>query len=228
MPLQSIARESLNADNQSAFWHDRYTLRPAYDSLTGQALGQQQQPAAAPMAATPAGAAAAAVAASRPALPAQHDVPVFLQRQKQLILNTGKYLNVMRECRASPPRTLPLGTHLGGLGLEAVAGCCKCDARACLLPSPRSPPACPPSPRWLVRCCCTALLPQVPILLPIASAALSLCISLFTDSSSCLVICAICGTHAHICSYFASGCPSLLALNLPVCLLACLLTCRVR
>lgn len=59
-------------------------------------------------------AAAAGLAGTAARLPqAQHDVPAFLQRQKLLILNTGKYLNVMRECAAKPPHTLPLGTHLG-------------------------------------------------------------------------------------------------------------------
>lgn len=111
--LQSIKRDSLNADNQSAFWHDRYTLRLAYNSLTGEALVQPSGPATGVtgVPSTPAGAAGASARA--PSQP-QYDVPIFLQRQKQLILNTGKYLNVMRECKATPPRTLPLGTHLGG------------------------------------------------------------------------------------------------------------------
>ncbi|KAL4425465.1 hypothetical protein ABPG75_009481 [Micractinium tetrahymenae] len=107
-----IKHDSLSADNQSAFWHDRYTLRPAYDSLTGEPLVQQPAGAAAGTAAVPPTPAGAAAAAARPPPPPLHDVPVFLQRQKQLILNTGKYLNVMRECKATPPRTLPLGTHL--------------------------------------------------------------------------------------------------------------------
>ena len=134
-PLQEIKRESLNADNHSAFWHDRYTLRQAYDPVTGQplteALPQQPTSGAAAAAAASGGAqqlgsssaaagtlAAAGSAASSPGKPQQqapprHDVPVFLRRQKALILNTGKYLNVMRECQATPPRTLPLGTRLG-------------------------------------------------------------------------------------------------------------------
>lgn len=110
--LQTIKRDSLNADNQSAFWHDRYTLRPAYDSLTGQALVQQPAGAAAGVAGMPPTPAGMAAGPARPLQPL-HDVPVFLLRQKQLILNTGKYLNVMRECKAAPPRTLPLGAHLG-------------------------------------------------------------------------------------------------------------------
>ena len=95
---QGITSESLNADNQSAFWHNRYTLRSAYDPHTG-----LPRTAAAP------GAGAGA---------AVHDVPAFLQAQKGLILSTGKYLNVMRQCRATPPRTLPLGTRLGELRLQ--------------------------------------------------------------------------------------------------------------
>jgi len=91
--LQDIGRESLTADNQSAYWHERWTLRPAFNPQTGDPLQQQGGTAAGPQ--------------------PQHDVPAFLQRQKQLVLNTGKYLNVMRECAAQPPRTLPLGTHLG-------------------------------------------------------------------------------------------------------------------
>jgi hypothetical protein len=47
-----------------------------------------------------------------PPLP-RHDVPAFLQRQKRAVLDTGKYLNVMRQCGAEPPRTLPPGTRLG-------------------------------------------------------------------------------------------------------------------
>ncbi|KAL4418839.1 hypothetical protein ABPG77_001502 [Micractinium sp. CCAP 211/92] len=107
----TIKRDSLNADNQSAFWHDRYTLRPAYDSLTGQALVQQPAGAAAGVAGMPPTPAGTATGPARP-LHLLHDVPVFLQRQKQAILNTGKYLNVMRECKAAPPRALPLGAHL--------------------------------------------------------------------------------------------------------------------
>lgn len=95
MFLQDIGRESLTGDNQSAWWDERWVLRPAYNAETGAALVQ------------PSGAGGGA--GPQP----QHDVPAFLQRQKQLVLDTGKYLNVMRECTASPPRTLPLGTHLG-------------------------------------------------------------------------------------------------------------------
>ena len=117
---QEITRDSLNADNQSAFWHNRYTLRFAYDAMV--------PPAEPPPPATAAGAgsggtttAAPAVAApsvSRPTPQLPHDVPAFLQRHKQHILDTGKYLNVMRQCKAEPPRTLPVGTRLG----ECIGG----------------------------------------------------------------------------------------------------------
>jgi hypothetical protein len=121
--VQSIQRESLNADNQSAFWHDRYTLRLVYAPATAEgpeqppptpALGQQQ-----PM-----------QQQGRHPPPQQYDVPAFLMRQRDLILNTGKYLNVMRECGTKPPRTLPLGTRLGALGLgeagRLLSGPCPC------------------------------------------------------------------------------------------------------
>ncbi|PSC76155.1 Gamma-tubulin complex component 2 [Micractinium conductrix] len=123
-----ITRDSLNADNQSAFWHNRYTLRFAYDAMV--------PPAEPPPPATAAGAgsggtttAAPAVAApsvSRPTPQLPHDVPAFLQRHKQHILDTGKYLNVMRQCKAEPPRTLPVGTRLeydeGGKYALAIEG----------------------------------------------------------------------------------------------------------
>eukprot|EP00887_Chlorella_sp_A99_P000883 scaffold5.g883.t1 len=86
----SIGRDSLNADSQSAFWHDRYTLRPALDPATGVPLTRD----------------------GRPAGPPRADVPCFLARVEDAILTTGKYLNVMRECRRKPPRTLPVGVHL--------------------------------------------------------------------------------------------------------------------
>lgn len=114
---QDIGRESHTADNQSAYWHERWTLRPAFDPQTGAPLLQQ----------------GSGSASQQP----QHDVPAFLQRQKQLVLNTGKYLSVMRECAAQPPRTLPLGTHLGEwVGWawaqhEGSAHCWRAHAFAC-------------------------------------------------------------------------------------------------
>jgi hypothetical protein len=81
--------------------------QPAPAQAAAAAAASQQQSGAAGAGAGPSAAAAA------PLLVPQHDVPVFLQRQKGIILNTGKYLNVMRQCQAKPPRTLPLGTHLG-------------------------------------------------------------------------------------------------------------------
>lgn len=91
--MQGVTRDALTPDGQAGFWHARYTLRPALDPRTG-----------APAAAEP--------GSGGPG----HEVPVFLQRVKEAVLSTGKYLNIMRESGAAPARMLPLGVHLGGWG----------------------------------------------------------------------------------------------------------------
>jgi hypothetical protein len=82
-------RDSLTSDGQAAFWHTRYMLRQSLDGRMGvPAAGVGGAP--------------------------RHDVPAFLQRVKEAVLSTGKYLNVIRESGRAPARTLPLGAHLGG------------------------------------------------------------------------------------------------------------------
>lgn len=84
---KSITKTALTSDGQAAFWHARYVLRQALDGRTG-------------------------VPATEHGGEPLHEVPVFLQRMKEAVLSTGKYLNLMRESGQCPARTLPLGAHL--------------------------------------------------------------------------------------------------------------------
>ena len=49
-------------------------------------------------------------------------MPRFLAAVREPILTTGKYLNVLRECGRKPPRTLPVGVHLGEEGWAGRQG----------------------------------------------------------------------------------------------------------
>jgi hypothetical protein len=88
-PLQGIITTSLTKDGLAAFWHERHTLRTALDPLTGAPLPSSD-----------------GSPGPRP------DVPAFLFRLKDAILDTGKCINVVKSCSRDPPRTLPLGTRL--------------------------------------------------------------------------------------------------------------------
>lgn len=85
----AISNADLSADGGSAFWAEKFMLRIALDPGTG-----------APLLPDASGATV-------------HDVPVFLAKSKAAILNTGKYLNLVRSCGRQPQRPLPLGMHLG-------------------------------------------------------------------------------------------------------------------
>ncbi len=76
--MQEIGRDSINAKGQSAFWHDRYTLRRA----------ARDGAAAAPVADEFGG---SYPGASRPreGTAAPLDVPIFLDALKDTILTTG-------------------------------------------------------------------------------------------------------------------------------------------
>ena len=77
-PLQQgVKRDSVGSDGRSAFWHARYTLRPA------PAQRQEDPPPTAP-GATPAHRPYSATAA------AAFDVPSVLAPLQEVILNTGE------------------------------------------------------------------------------------------------------------------------------------------
>jgi hypothetical protein len=84
--VQGIAKDSLDDGEESAYWGRRYALRQA-----------------------PAGGAGASVYPST----SEHDVPLFLEACKGVILTTGKYLNAIRECGAQLRRPLPPDVHIG-------------------------------------------------------------------------------------------------------------------
>ena len=87
-PLQDINKDSVNKEDQSAYWYQRYSLRPLLDAQGNVTLA-------------PSGAAV-------------HDVPLFLEEAKDSILMTGKYLNAIRECGRPVERPLPSDVHIGG------------------------------------------------------------------------------------------------------------------
>ena len=87
LPLQDISKDSLNKEDQSAYWYHRYSLRPRLDAQGNVMLAST----------------GAAV----------HDVPLFLEEAKDSILMTGKYLNAIRECGRSVERPLPPDVHIG-------------------------------------------------------------------------------------------------------------------
>ena len=87
LPLQDITKDSVNKEDQSAYWYHRYSLRPLLDARGHVMLA-------------PTGAAV-------------HDVPLFLEEAKDSILMTGKYLNAIRECGRPVERPLPPDMHIG-------------------------------------------------------------------------------------------------------------------
>lgn len=87
LPLQDINKDSLNKEDQSAYWYNRYSLRPLLDAQGNITLAHT----------------GAAV----------HDVPLFLDEAKDSILMTGKYLNAIRECGRPVERPLPPDVHIG-------------------------------------------------------------------------------------------------------------------
>lgn len=86
-PLQDITKDSVNKEDQSAYWYHRYSLRPLLDPKGNVTLA-------------PTGAAV-------------HDVPLFLEEAKDSILMTGKYLDAIRECGQPVERPLPSNMHIG-------------------------------------------------------------------------------------------------------------------
>lgn len=74
--------------DSSCYWTDRFVLRTLSDASTGQPLT---------------GEGGVAVL----------DVPQFLLRVSNQVLDAGRYLNLVRSCGRQPTRSLPLGTHLG-------------------------------------------------------------------------------------------------------------------
>lgn len=85
--LQDITKDSVNKEEQSAYWYHRYSLRPLLDARGHVMLA--------------------------PTGTAVHDVPLFLEEAKDSILMTGKYLNAIRECGRPVERPLPPYMHIG-------------------------------------------------------------------------------------------------------------------
>lgn len=85
--LQDVTKDSLDKNEQSAYWYHRYSLRPLLDPQGHVAL-------------TPTGG-------------ALYDVPLLLSEAQETILMTGKYLNAIRECGRPVERSLPAVVHIG-------------------------------------------------------------------------------------------------------------------
>ncbi|KAL3137516.1 hypothetical protein ABBQ38_004802 [Trebouxia sp. C0009 RCD-2024] len=83
---KDINKDSVNKEDQSAYWYQRYSLRPLLDAQGNVTLAHT----------------GAAV----------HDVPLFLEEAKDSILMTGKYLNAIRECGRPVERPLPPDVHI--------------------------------------------------------------------------------------------------------------------
>ncbi|GAX72609.1 hypothetical protein CEUSTIGMA_g65.t1 [Chlamydomonas eustigma] len=123
---KAISRDDLTSDGQLAFWYSRYTLRsvagissvetPSSSTTTPASASSQQQrrgttkagndassttPAPSPMMAN--AGSPLAVNTHQEQQGAGLDVPVFLEAHADMILNTGKYLNVILECGQKPP-----------------------------------------------------------------------------------------------------------------------------
>lgn len=102
---QDISKDSVNKEDQSAYWYHRYSLRPLLDAQGHVSL-------------TPTGAAV-------------HDVPLMLAEAQDSILMTGKYLNAIRECGRQVVRPLPFDVHIGEALL--LTSCHSCSAPVVLL-----------------------------------------------------------------------------------------------
>ena len=85
--MQDVSKDSVSTNEQSAYWYQRYSLRPLLDPQGHVIL-------------TSTGAAV-------------HDVPAILEDAKDSILTTGKYLNAIRECGREVERPLPPDVHIG-------------------------------------------------------------------------------------------------------------------
>ena len=78
---KGVKKDDLSVDGGSAFWSERFTLRPAIDPFTG-----------APSLVVSAGGSPSGTA---------YDVPVFLERIQHAILDTGRYIDLVRSCSSS-------------------------------------------------------------------------------------------------------------------------------
>lgn len=87
MCQQDVTKDSLDKNEQSAYWYHRYSLRPLLDPKGHVSL----TPTGAPL----------------------YDVPLLLSEAQETILMTGKYLNAIRECGRPVQRSLPADVHVG-------------------------------------------------------------------------------------------------------------------
>ena len=87
LPEQDVSKDSVDKNEQSAYWYHRYSLRPLLDPQGHVAL----TPTGAPL----------------------FDVPLLLAEAQETILMTGKYLNAIRECGRTVERSLPADVHVG-------------------------------------------------------------------------------------------------------------------
>lgn len=84
---QDVSKDSIDKNEQSAYWYHRYSLRPLLDPQGHVAL----TPTGAPL----------------------FDVPLLLAETQETVLMTGKYLNAIRECGRTVERSLPTDVHVG-------------------------------------------------------------------------------------------------------------------
>ncbi|GIL70922.1 hypothetical protein Vretimale_4032 [Volvox reticuliferus] len=101
------------ASRASSYWRGRYTLRylPQSEVRTATEVGMS----------TPGPNGAAANASGAASVPPSLDVPIFMFPYRELILRTGKYQNVLRECGqpvAQP--VVPQSTNTAALGAPAA------------------------------------------------------------------------------------------------------------
>lgn len=96
----SISKEELSADGGCAYWSERFVLRRAIDPFTGAMLSTSTL-----------GGGSGALAAHDHSC--GRDVPSFLSQYQRIILDAGKYLNLLKSCGHAMVDTLGIGVHLG-------------------------------------------------------------------------------------------------------------------
>ncbi|BDA43053.1 Gamma-tubulin complex component 2 [Coccomyxa sp. Obi] len=97
-----IKRDSINAKGQSAFWHNRYTLRQAAQSGAAARAPPREASSGYP----------GISKLGEGTQSATLDVPTFLDSLKDTILTTGKHWNAIKECNCPVVRPLPANVHI--------------------------------------------------------------------------------------------------------------------
>ena len=103
----SVTKEELSSDGGCAYWSERFLLRRTVDPFTG-AHTQTVMGNSSNMNSSSGADINTTTNSSN-----NRDVPSFLCQYQCMILDTGKYLNLLKSCGQSVDETLGAGVHLG-------------------------------------------------------------------------------------------------------------------